>query len=72
MDGIYNEKIDVIINGDLVRAKPKGVLSFCLNKNKFKLSNEKAVINNYSLINYAFFSPFAIVYSTADSIADIT
>jgi hypothetical protein len=72
MDGIYNEKTDIIINGERISAKPKGILSFCLKNNKFKLSNKKAVRNNYSLINYAFFSPFAIVYSTSDSIADIT
>jgi len=72
INAAYNEKIKTIIDGKILYVKPSESVSFVKKNGEFKKAEKPAENNDYSLINYAFFNPFTIVYSTDSLINDIT
>jgi len=72
MNNIFKGKIKINIDGIIIETKPESIIYFGMNKNNFKQIKKELPINEYSLINYAFFSPFIIVYTTRDSFAEIS
>ncbi|MGE3062154.1 MAG: prolyl oligopeptidase family serine peptidase [bacterium] len=72
VDKAYSGKVKIVIDKDEFSVTPAKKISFCMKNDRFTLCKKPIESHDYTLINYAFQRPFILVYSTNDSISDIT